>query len=84
MTSEKLRSDAHAAVDAHVESGMTVGLESGATASWAVGRIGELLSSPELEVEIKRIPDALECGLLFGLARMAYVAHEEGTVIMEA
>jgi ribose 5-phosphate isomerase len=51
VTSEKLRSDAHAAVDARVESGMTVGLESGATASWAVGRIGELLSSPELEVE---------------------------------
>jgi len=67
-----------------VESGMTVGLGSGSTASWAVGRIGELLSSGELEVEIKCIPGAIECGLFVGLARMAYVAHEDGTVIMEA
>lgn len=55
VASEKLRSAAYAAVDVHVESGMVVGLGSGSTASWAVRRIGELLSSGELE-EVKGIP----------------------------
>src|SRR5829696_6509305 len=55
VASEKLRSAAHSAVDAHVESGMTIGLGSGSTASLVVGRIGELLSSGELE-DVKGIP----------------------------
>jgi ribose 5-phosphate isomerase A len=37
-----------------------------------------------LEVEIKRIPGALECGLFVGLARSAVVAGENGTEIIEA
>ncbi len=72
---EKLRSAAYAAVDARVESGMVVGLGSGSTASWAVRRIGELLSSGELE-NVRGIPTsettarlALEVGIpLVGLS----------------
>lgn len=52
---EKLRSVANAAVDARVQSGMIVGLGTGATASWAVRRIGELLSSGALE-NVRGIP----------------------------
>ncbi|HEX5847655.1 MAG TPA: ribose 5-phosphate isomerase A [Rubrobacter sp.] len=52
---EILRSTAHAAVDARLESGMTVGLGSGTAASLAVERIGELLSSGELE-DVRGIP----------------------------
>jgi ribose 5-phosphate isomerase A len=37
-----------------------------------------------LEVEIKRIPGALECGLFVGLARAAVVASEEGVEVSEA
>ncbi len=37
-----------------------------------------------LEVEIKRIPGALECGLFVGLARTAVVAGENGVKITEA
>jgi ribose 5-phosphate isomerase A len=37
-----------------------------------------------LEVEIKRIPGALECGLFVNLARAAVVAGEEGTDVIEA
>jgi ribose 5-phosphate isomerase A len=37
-----------------------------------------------LEVEIKRIPGALECGLFVGLARAAVVARESGVGITEA
>jgi ribose 5-phosphate isomerase A len=37
-----------------------------------------------LEVEIKRIPGALECGLFVGLARAAVVAGENGTEVIEA
>ena len=55
VATEKLRSAAHAAVDAHVDSGMTVGLGSGSAASLAVKRIGELLSSGELE-DVRGIP----------------------------
>lgn len=69
VASEKVRSAAYAAVDAHVESGMVVGLGTGSTASWAVRRIGELLSSGDLE-EVKGIPTsettaqlALEVGI---------------------
>ena len=35
-----------------------------------------------LEVEIKRIPGALECGLFVGLARTAVIAGEAGTEII--
>ena len=55
VASENLRSAAHMAVDAHVESGMTVGLGSGSTASLVVRRIGQLLSSGKLE-DVKGIP----------------------------
>lgn len=72
---EKLRGAAFAAVDARVESGMVVGLGSGSTASWAVRRIGELLSSGELE-NVRGVPTsettarlALEVGIpLIGLS----------------
>jgi ribose 5-phosphate isomerase A len=37
-----------------------------------------------LEVEIKRIPGALECGLFVGLVRAAVVAGENGTEVIEA
>jgi len=37
-----------------------------------------------LEVEIKHIPGALECGLFVGLARAAVVADENGTEVIEA
>ena len=37
-----------------------------------------------LEVEIKRIPGALECGLFVGLARTAVVAGEAGVEVIEA
>jgi len=52
---KKLRSAANAAVDARVQSGMIVGLGTGSTASWAVRRIGELLSSGALE-NVRGIP----------------------------
>ena len=37
-----------------------------------------------LEVEIKRIPGALECGLFVGLARAAVIAGEAGVEVIEA
>lgn len=37
-----------------------------------------------LEIEIRRIPGALECGLFVGLARTAFVAGADGTIVMEA
>ncbi len=37
-----------------------------------------------LEVEIKRIPGALECGLFVGLTRAAVVAGEDGVEVTEA
>ncbi len=36
-----------------------------------------------LEVEVKRIPGALECGLFVGLARTAVVAGENGVEVIE-
>ncbi len=38
----------------------------------------------EIEVEIKRIPGALESGLFVGLARTAVVAGDDGTEVIEA
>jgi ribose 5-phosphate isomerase A len=51
------RDAAHAAVDRYVESGMTVGLGSGTTAAFVVGRIGELLASGELR-DVLGIPSS--------------------------
>ncbi|MGI8541367.1 MAG: ribose-5-phosphate isomerase RpiA [Rubrobacteraceae bacterium] len=43
------------------------------------------INDPEsLDDEIRRIPGALEHGLFVGLARAAFVAREDGTVVMEA
>jgi ribose 5-phosphate isomerase A len=44
----------------------------------------EIPDPASLEVEIKRIPGALECGLFVGLARAAVVAREGGVGITEA
>ena len=49
------RDAAHAAVDRYVESGMTVGLGSGTTAAFVVGRIGDLLAGGELR-DVRGIP----------------------------
>jgi len=49
------RAAAYGAVDRYVESGMTVGLGTGTTASWAVRRIGELLAEGELR-DVRGIP----------------------------
>ncbi|MCA1688152.1 MAG: ribose-5-phosphate isomerase RpiA [Actinobacteria bacterium] len=49
------RDAAYAAVDRYVESGMTVGLGSGTTAAFVVGRIGELLAGGELR-DVRGIP----------------------------
>ena len=51
------------------------------TADCAFDRIADPAS---LEVEIKEIPGALECGLFVGLARAAVVAGESGTEFIEA
>lgn len=44
----------------------------------------EIPDPASLEVEIKRIPGALECGLFVNLARAAIVAGENGTETIEA
>src|ERR687897_1223667 len=44
----------------------------------------EIADPASLEVQIKRIPGALESGLFVGLARAAVVAGEGGTVFIEA
>jgi ribose 5-phosphate isomerase A len=45
---------------------------------------GPMPDPASLEAEIRRIAGALECGIFVDLARVAYVAHEEVTDIMEA
>lgn len=57
------RDAAYAAVDRFVESGMTVGLGTGTTASWAVGRIGERLVSGELR-DIVGVPTSEQAAAL--------------------
>ena len=47
-------------------------------------RFAEITDPASLEVDLKRIPGVLESGLFVGLAKGAYVAHEDGTVVMEA
>jgi ribose 5-phosphate isomerase A len=44
----------------------------------------EIPDPASLEVEIKRIPGALECGLFVGVAKAAVVAHKSGVKITEA
>jgi len=44
----------------------------------------EIADPAALEVEIKNIPGALECGLFVGLARAAVVAGKSGTEVIEA
>ena len=44
----------------------------------------EIADPASLEVEIKHIPGALECGLFVGLACAAVVAGESGTHVIEA
>ena len=51
------------------------------TADCAFDKISDPAS---LEVEVKHIPGALECGLFVGLARAAVVADESGTEFIEA
>jgi ribose 5-phosphate isomerase A len=43
----------------------------------------EITDPASLEVEVKRIPGALECGLFVGLARAAVVAGANGTEVIE-
>jgi ribose 5-phosphate isomerase A len=45
---------------------------------------GSIPDPASLEVEIKRIPGALESGLFVGLARTAVVAGDDGTEVIEA
>ncbi len=63
---EKLqRAAAVAAVDGYVTSGMIVGLGTGSTASWAVKRIGELLSDGSLR-DVRGIPTSERTARLAG------------------
>jgi ribose 5-phosphate isomerase A len=66
------RDAAYAAVDRYVESGMTVGLGSGTTAAFVVGRIGELLTSGELQ-DVRGIPTS---------ERTAALARELGVPLL--
>jgi ribose 5-phosphate isomerase A len=66
------RDAAYAAVDRYVESGMTVGLGSGTTAAFVVGRIGELLTSGELQ-DVRGIPTS---------ERTAALAREVGVPLL--
>lgn len=59
------RAAGYAAVDAYVESGMTVGLGTGSTASWAVRRIGELLAGGRLR-DVRGIPTSERTARLAG------------------
>ncbi|MDQ3862620.1 MAG: ribose-5-phosphate isomerase RpiA [Actinomycetota bacterium] len=44
----------------------------------------KITDPPSLEVEVKQIPGALECGLFVGLARAAVVGGESGAEVLEA
>ncbi len=47
-------------------------------------KFDEISDPSSLEVEIKRIPGALECGLFVDIARAAIIAGEDGAEIVEA
>ena len=63
---------AYAAVESSVKSGMVVGLGTGSTASWVVTRIGELVSSGELQ-DIRGVPTS---------ERTAELAREGGIEVI--
>jgi ribose 5-phosphate isomerase A len=47
-------------------------------------RFDSIPDPASLEIEIKKIPGALECGLFVGIARAAIIAGESGTQTIEA
>ena len=47
-------------------------------------RFDSIPDPASLEIEIKKIPGALECGLFVGIARAAIIAGENGTQTIEA
>ena len=47
-------------------------------------KFNEISDPASLEVEIKRIPGALECGLFVGIVRAAIIAGKNGTETLEA
>jgi ribose 5-phosphate isomerase A len=47
-------------------------------------RFDSIPDPASLEIEIKKIPGALECGLFIGIARAAIIAGENGTQTIEA
>jgi ribose 5-phosphate isomerase A len=47
-------------------------------------RFGSIPDPASLEIEIKKIPGALECGLFVGIARAAIVTGKNGTETFEA
>lgn len=57
------RAAAEKAVEFYVRSGMVLGLGTGSTASWAVRRVGELLSRGDLE-DVRGIPTSEETSAL--------------------
>ncbi|MBA4115941.1 MAG: ribose 5-phosphate isomerase A, partial [Rubrobacter sp.] len=57
------RAAAEKAVEVYVGSGMVLGLGTGSTTVWAVRRVGELLSSGDLE-EVRGIPTSEETATL--------------------
>ena len=69
---ELKKAAAYGAVEVSVTSGMVVGLGTGSTASWAVTRIGELISSGELR-DIRGIPTS---------ERTAELAREAGIEVV--
>ena len=66
------REAAYAAVERYVEGGMTVGLGSGTTAAFVVGRIGELLAGGKLQ-DVRGIPTS---------ERTAALAREVGVPLV--
>jgi ribose 5-phosphate isomerase A len=46
-------------------------------------KFGSIPDPATLEVEIKSIPGALECGLFVDLARAAIIAEKSGTKVIE-
>jgi ribose 5-phosphate isomerase A len=71
------RAAAHTAVDRYVQGGTTVGLGSGTTAAFVVGRIGELLASGELR-DVRGIPTSERTAALAREAGVPLVALSEG------
>ena len=47
-------------------------------------KFDEISDPASLEIEIKKIPGALECGLFINIARVAIITSENGTRTIEA